>query len=77
MAERTFSEEERRRLQAKGQTGYGTSYPMPDCDAVGRAVESYGRAPEAERAQLRQAIVARKIELGCDDVEIPESWRLA
>lgn len=76
VAERQFSEEERRRLEAEGQTGYGESYPMPDCDAVRRAVESYGRAPEEHRAELRRQIVRRKLELGCEDVELPPTWRL-
>lgn len=77
MAEREFSPEERRRLEAEGETGYGESYPMPDCDAVRRAVQSYGRAPEEHRAELRRRIVQRKMELGCDDVQIPESWRVS
>ena len=76
MAPREFSDDERRRLEAEGDTGYGTSYPMPDCDAVQRAVEAYGRAPIEHRAELRRAIVRRKIELGCDQVDIPESWTM-
>jgi hypothetical protein len=77
MAERPFSEEERRRLAAEGETGYGDSYPMPDCDAVQRAVDSYGRAPEEHRAELRRKIAQRKMELGCDDVHLPSNWRLS
>lgn len=73
--EREFSREERERLEAEGETGYGTSYPMPDCDAVRRAVDAYGRAPEEHRAELRRAIVRRHIELGCTDA-LPASWEL-
>jgi hypothetical protein len=76
MAERTISQEERERSEAAGHTGYGTSYPMDDCDEVRRAVEAYGRAPEEHRPELRRKIVQRKLELGCDDVKIPESWHM-
>jgi hypothetical protein len=73
MAEREFSMEERRELEANGETGYGTAFPMPDCDAVRRAVESYGRAPTAERAELRRQIIKRHRELGCSE-KLPEHW---
>jgi hypothetical protein len=76
MAERVVSDEERRRLEAQGDTGYGTSYPLGDCDEVRRAVEAYGRASQEHRAELRQRIVQAKIELGCDDVKIPDTWRV-
>ncbi len=76
MAERTYTEEERERLEAEDETGYGKSYPLDDCDAVRRAVESYGRAPAEHRAELRRRIVQRKAELGCSDVAIPKTWRL-
>ena len=75
MAEREFSTEEREHLESEGKTGYGESYPMPDCDAVGRAIQSYGRAPAEHRAELRRAIVRRHAELGCDH-PLPESWRV-
>ena len=76
MAERSISEGERESAEAAGHTGYGTSYPMEDCDEVRRAVESYGRAPVEHRPELRRKIVQRKLELGCDDVEIPADWRV-
>ena len=76
MAERTISTSERHRLAGEDATGYGESYPMQDCDEVRRAIAAYGRAPEERRAELRRSIVRRKIELGCDDVEIPATWRL-
>ncbi len=76
MAGRDIPEGERRELAAKGDTGYGDSYPMPDCDAVRRAVEAYGRAPAEHRAELRRAIVRRRAELGCTDVDLPTTWRM-
>jgi len=76
VAERVISEQHRQELEAEGETGYGTSYPMEDCDEVQRAIEAYGRAPEEHRAQLRAQIVRRKAELGCDQVDLPKSWHI-
>jgi hypothetical protein len=65
MAERKFSEQERAALASKGQALPDGSYPMPDCDAVKRAHESYGRAPDSHRAELRALANKRNRELGC------------
>jgi hypothetical protein len=69
VAEREFSEEERQRLAAAGHALPDGSYPQPDCDAVRRARESYGRAPESHRAELRALINKRNRELGCGEPE--------
>ena len=76
MSERTFSEPERHELAAEGDSLPDGSYPIPDCDALRRAIQSYGRAPDEHRAALRRLIVKRKAELGCDDVDLPETWRI-
>lgn len=65
MAEREFSEQERAELARRGHALPDGSYPMPDCDAVRRAIDSYGRAPESHRAQVRALIRKRNRELGC------------
>jgi len=65
MAERKFSEQERAALAKKGQALPDGSYPMPDCDAVKRAHESFGRVPDSHRAQLRTLANKRNRELGC------------
>lgn len=65
MAEREFSEEERMRLAREGEALPDGSYPMPDCDAVRRAIDSYGRAPDSHRAALRRLIRRRNDELSC------------
>jgi len=65
MAEREFSEAERRELAAKGQALPDGSYPMPDCDAVRRAHHAYGRAPAGHRAAVRALANKRNRELGC------------
>lgn len=74
MGERIIPEREREHLESEGDTGYGTSYPLGDCDEVRRAIESYGRAPVEHRPALRRAIIRRRRELGCD-VELPQGWR--
>lgn len=76
MPERTYTEAERRRLEAQGETGYGESFPLDDCDAVRRAIDSYGRAPVEKRPELRRRIVEAKVRHGCEDVEIPSTWRV-
>jgi hypothetical protein len=69
MAERQFSDEERHRLAQAGHALPDGSYPMPDCDAVRRAREAYGRAPESHRAALRALINRRNTELSCGEPE--------
>ena len=75
MADRQISEAEREASAEAGHTGYGESFPMDDCDEVRRAIQSYGRAPEEHRAQLRRKIAQRNIELGCD-IDLPADWHL-
>ena len=69
MAEREFSEAERERLAREGHALPDGSYPMPDCDAVRRARQSYGRAPQSHRAALVRKINQRNRELGCGEDE--------
>jgi hypothetical protein len=63
--EREFSEAERASLAREGHALPDGSFPQPDCDAVRRAVASYGRAPESHRAPLAALIRRRNEELGC------------
>ena len=65
MAERQFSEGERARLARDGNALPDGSYPMPDCDAVKRAHQAYGRAPEGHKAAVRALANRRNKELGC------------
>lgn len=65
MASRAFSEEQRAGLARRGQALPDGSFPVPDCDAVRRAHQSYGRAPESHRAELREMVNRRNKELGC------------
>lgn len=65
MSNREFSEDQRAQYAAEDIALPDGSYPMPDCDAVRRAIDSYGRAPESHRAQLRALIRRRNAALGC------------
>jgi hypothetical protein len=65
VAERHFSEEQRQHYAAERIALPDGSYPMPDCDAVRRAIDEYGRAPEGHRAVLAALIRRRNEELGC------------
>ena len=65
MAERHFSEDERARLAREGKALPDGSYPQPDCDAVRRAHQAYGRAPDSHRADLARLTNKRNRELGC------------
>ena len=65
MSEREFSEDEREHLAREHHALPDGSYPMPDCDAVRRAIDSYGRAPDSHRKALAALIYRRNEELGC------------
>lgn len=67
MSEREFTEEERAHYaeMSPPQALPDGSYPMPDCDAVQRAIEGHGRAPESHREDLAALIQRRNEELEC------------
>jgi hypothetical protein len=65
MSEREFTEEERAEYAEGGHALPDGSYPMPDCDAVQRAIDGYGRAPESHREDLAAMIHRRNEELDC------------
>ena len=69
MAEREFTEDERAQGAAEGSALPDGSYYMPDCDAVERARQAYGRAPESHRAMLAAKINQRNRELNCGQPE--------
>ena len=62
---REYSEDERARLAAEGKALPDGSYPMPDCEAVGDAIDAYGRAPESHRKELRALIRKQNSDLEC------------
>lgn len=72
---REFSDDERAQLAAEGKALPDGSYPIPDEDALRRAIESYGRESPDKRPAVRRLIVRRAIELGRTDL-IPASWHV-
>lgn len=62
---REYTEEERTEYAETGQALPDGSYPMPDCDAVGDAIDAYGHAPESHRKELAALIEKRNDELEC------------
>jgi len=56
---RDYTEAERADLARKGWALPDGSFPMPDCAAIGDAIDSYGRAPETHRGELR-ALIRRR-----------------
>jgi hypothetical protein len=65
MADREFSEEQRQAGAREGTALPDGSYYMPDCDAVERARQAYGRAPDSHRAELAALINKRNTDLKC------------
>lgn len=76
MAEREFSQEYRQELAEEGFALPDGSYPIPDCDALRRAIQSYGRETSERRAELRRHIAKRKAALGCPEVSLPDTWAM-
>ncbi len=71
LATREFSTDTREKLAKKGKALPGGGFPIPDVDALKRAIQSIGRAkdPAATKAHIKRA-AAR---LGREDL-IPEDW---
>lgn len=75
MTDRPLTAGERQALAAKGEAMPDGSYPTPDADALERAFEAYGRAPQSERPALRRYLVQRAVALGRTDL-IPDHWEV-
>lgn len=73
VADKVISLRARKAAEREGDTAYGTSYPIRNCDELRRAIQAYGRAPKSERAKLRRFIARRRRELDCEQ-ELPETW---
>ena len=71
-AYRDVSAEERKRLAEEGKAMPDGSYPIANCEDLRNAIQAIGRAsdPEAVKRHIRK----RKSALGCDEVELPDSW---
>jgi hypothetical protein len=63
----------RRKLAKKGQTAYGTSFPVPNVAYLKKALQAVGRAPAGKRATLAAFLRRRARALGAMNV-IKGSW---
>lgn len=73
LATRTFSEDARAKFADSGTALPDGSYPIPDVDALRRAIQSFGRSPMAKREMVREHIQRRAKALGRTDL-IPDGW---
>lgn len=74
LSERDFSEEVREKYSKRGEAMPGGSYPIPDKDALRRAIQAFGRAKPEDRAKVKAHIKAAAKRLNCWDM-LPEAWK--
>lgn len=74
LASRQFSSQSRDKMASKGTAMSDGSYPIPDRDALKRAIQSYGRAKPADKAKVKAHIMKRARALNAMDM-IPDSWK--
>lgn len=69
---RDYTPEQRREKAENGQALPDGSFPIADCEDLANAIQAIGRAsdPDAAKAHIRK----RKSALGCDEVELPDTW---
>lgn len=73
MATAVTSTAGRKALAKKGQTAYGTSYPVPNVAYLKKALQAVGRVAPGKRAQLGAFLRKRARQLGAMNV-IKGSW---
>ncbi len=71
MATREFSDTSREKMAGRGVAMPDGSYPIPDKDALRRAIASFGRAKDP--AAVKRHIIKRARALGAVDM-LPEDW---
>lgn len=67
VAKRDFSADKRKEYAERGIAMADGSYPIPDRDALRRAMQAFGRAPEDKRPALKAHIRRRAKALGAED----------
>lgn len=72
LSNRTFSTERREKLADKGQAMPDGSFPIPDVDALRRAIQSFGRG-KGDKVALKAHIKRRARALGHAEM-IPDGW---
>jgi hypothetical protein len=72
LATREFSPSSRKKMSKSGSALPGGGFPIPDIDALKRAIQSIGRAknPEAAKAHIKKRAKA----LGATNL-IPDDWK--
>jgi 8-oxo-dGTP pyrophosphatase MutT (NUDIX family) len=71
---REVDTEERDRLADEGKALPDGSFPIANCEDLSNAIQAIGRAKDPAKAKAH--IKKRKSALGCDEVEIPDTWAL-
>lgn len=72
---RMFSMERREVLADEGKAMPDGSFPIPDKDALRRAIMSIGRTGSGRRAAVRRHIIRRARALGALDM-VPNAWKI-
>lgn len=73
-SQQPVSAERRKAMAKKGWALPDGAYPIADVEDLKRAIKSYGRAKESERAKVRKHIAKRARALGHPEL-IPEDWK--
>lgn len=73
LSNRTFSTDIREDYAKRGIAMADRSYPIPDKDALRRAIQSFGRG-SGDKAKIKAHIIKRARALGATDM-LPEDWR--
>lgn len=74
LSPRNFSTDSRKKMADKGTAMPDGSYPIPDVDALKRAIQAVGRAPAGKRAAVIAHIKKRAAALGATNL-IPDDWK--
>lgn len=72
LASREFSTKSRKRMASSGSAMSDGSFPIPDVDALKRAIQSIGRAKDPAKAKAH--IKRRAKALGAENL-IPDEWK--
>lgn len=73
LSSREFSGKQRDNLANKGEAMPDGSYPIPDKDALKRAIQSFGRAKPEQKDAVKAHIKKRAKALGATDL-LPDDW---
>lgn len=74
LSSRTFTTNQRDKLAAKGIAMPDGSFPIPDKDALARAIQSFGRAKEEDKPAVKAHILKRAKALKAESM-LPEDWK--